>query len=119
VKQTLMKKTRYLLLENIAREIELMRWQYCLCKSTCQWAHKCPCKGKGRFCTVRCRCKAKSGPCKNRLEGEDSGPSRVQQALLANREALKVRGTFLIIVAIFSLVPALVQSLDDGQKIHS
>ena len=90
--------------------------QYCLCKSTCQRANKCPCKGKSRFCTARCRCKAKSGPCKNRLAGEDAGPSRVQEALLANQEAVKVSYVLNNIVAMFSLAQVLVQSLDDGQK---
>jgi len=85
-------ENKYLQMYNVACEIELIHrlLQFCLCKSTCQWVHKCPCKGKGRFCTARCRCKVKSGPCKNRLEGEGVGLSRVQEALQASQEAVKV-----------------------------
>jgi len=62
-KQTLIKKTRYLQMLNIAREIKLIHWflQFCLCKSTCQQTHKCPCKGRDRICTAWFRYKAKSG----------------------------------------------------------
>ena len=93
--------------------------QFCQCKSTCQRAHRCPCKGKGSFCTARCKCKAKSGPCKNKPEG-DAGPSRVQETLRANREEVKVRiisvDYSVCAVILYGYRQALVQSLDGNQK---